>query len=249
LSIAPPQSHAGSSEPLRQRRIALFGGTFDPIHVGHLAVARAAERRFHLDEIHFIPTGRPPHKNRSGMASYADRYAMVALACADHPRFLPSLAESGTGHAGREIFYSVDTVRHFKQKYHGGGVHLYFLVGADSFLHIPTWKDYETLLGLCDFIVASRPGFKTDALRLVIPPEARRTRRSTRVRLRCAAQQSMFWTRFPATFQQPTSGSASIPMSQSTGLCPRVSRNTLLNRRYTGDRKKGFASAPASRGH
>jgi len=171
LSIAPPQSHAGSSEPLRQRRIALFGGTFDPIHVGHLAVARAAERRFHLDEIHFIPTGRPPHKNRSGMASYADRYAMVALACADHPRFLPSLAESGTGHAGREIFYSVDTVRHFKQKYHGGGVHLYFLVGADSFLHIPTWKDYETLLGLCDFIVASRPGFKTDALRLVIPPE------------------------------------------------------------------------------
>ncbi|HEY2645794.1 MAG TPA: nicotinate-nucleotide adenylyltransferase [Candidatus Acidoferrales bacterium] len=171
MSIAPPQSHARSHEPSRQRRIALFGGTFDPIHVGHLAVARAAERRFHLDEIHFIPTGRPPHKNRGGMASYADRYAMVALACADHPRFIASLAESGAGHAGREVFYSVDTVRHFKQKFQGAGVHLYFLVGADSFLHIPTWKDYETLLGLCDFIVASRPGFKTDALRLVIPPE------------------------------------------------------------------------------
>jgi nicotinate-nucleotide adenylyltransferase len=171
LSIAPPQSHATPKDPPRQRRIALFGGTFDPIHVGHLAVARAAERRFHLDEIHFIPTGRPPHKNRSGMASYADRYAMVALACADHPRFLASLSESGAGHAGREVFYSVDTVRHFKQKFHGAGVHLYFLVGADSFLHIPTWKDYETLLGLCDFIVASRPGFKTEALRLVIPPE------------------------------------------------------------------------------
>jgi nicotinate-nucleotide adenylyltransferase len=171
LSIGPPQSHAASEEPPRQRRIALFGGTFDPIHVGHLAVARAAERRFHLDEIHFIPTGRPPHKNRSGMASYADRYAMVALACADHPRFLASLAESGAGQSGREVFYSVDTVRHFKQKFHGAGVHLYFLVGADSFLHIPTWKDYETLLGLCDFIVASRPGFKTEALRLVIPPE------------------------------------------------------------------------------
>ena len=171
MSIVPPQSLIGSDEPLRQRRIALFGGTFDPIHVGHLAVARAAERRFHLDEIHFIPTGRPPHKNRGGMASYADRYAMVTLACADHPRFLPSLAESGIGHAGREIFYSVDTVRHFKQKHHGAGVHLYFLVGADSFLDIPTWKDYEALLGLCDFIVASRPGFKTEALRLVIPPE------------------------------------------------------------------------------
>ena len=160
------------------RRIALFGGTFDPIHVGHLAVARAAERRFHLDEIHFIPTGRPPHKHRAGMASYADRYAMMSIACADHPRFVPSLAEAGAGQSGREVFYSIDTVKHFKHKHHGPGAHLYFLLGADSFLDIPTWKDYETLLGLCDFIVASRPGFDAAALRLVIPPElfARRGR-------------------------------------------------------------------------
>jgi nicotinate-nucleotide adenylyltransferase len=171
LSGAPPQGRGSPGQGPRERRIALFGGTFDPIHIGHLAVARAAERRFHLDETHFIPTGRPPHKNRRGMASYADRYAMVALACADHPRFIASLAESGAGHSGREIFYSVETVRHFKQKYHGAGVRLYFLLGADSFLHIPTWKDYETLLGLCDFIVASRPGFQSDTLRLVIPPE------------------------------------------------------------------------------
>ena len=105
------------------------------------------------------------------MASYADRYAMVALACADHPRFVASLAESGPGHSGREVYYSVETVRHFKQKYHGTDTHLYFLLGADSFLHIPSWKDYETLLGLCDFIVASRPGFRVEALRLVIPPD------------------------------------------------------------------------------
>ena len=76
-------------EAARERRIALFGGTFDPIHIGHLAVARAAERRFHLDEIHFIPTGRPPHKHRGGHGRRTrDRYAMVALACADHPRFI-----------------------------------------------------------------------------------------------------------------------------------------------------------------
>jgi nicotinate-nucleotide adenylyltransferase len=62
-------------------------------------------------------------------------------------------------------------VRHFKQKFRGTGTHLYFLMGADSFLQIPTWKDYETLLGLCDFIVASRPGFRLEALRLVIPPD------------------------------------------------------------------------------
>lgn len=172
MSIAPPEARQGNPRGQgRDRRIALFGGTFDPIHIGHLAVARAAERRFHLDEIHFIPTGRPPHKNRSGMASYADRYAMTSIACADHPRFLPSLAEAGGGQSGREIFYSVDTVRHFKQRHHGSGAHLYFLVGADSFLDLPNWKDYETLLGLCDFIVASRPGFDVAALRLVIPPE------------------------------------------------------------------------------
>lgn len=171
MSVSSPQGPGASRGQTRERRIALFGGTFDPIHIGHLAVARAAERRFHLDEIHFIPTGRPPHKHHRGMASYADRYAMVSLACADHPQFLPSLAESGAGHAGREIFYSVDTVRHFKQRLHGTASHLYFLLGADSFLHIPAWRDYETLLGLCDFVVASRPGFHVDALRLVIPPD------------------------------------------------------------------------------
>ena len=171
MSVAPPHGHGAFRGHARERRMALFGGTFDPIHIGHLAVARAAERRSHLDEIHFIPTGRPPHKHRSGMASYADRYAMVALACADHPRFIASLAESGADHSGRETFYSVDTVRYFKQKFHRPDTHLYFLLGADSFLQIPTWKDYETLLNLCDFIVASRPGFRVDALRLVIPPE------------------------------------------------------------------------------
>ena len=171
MTIAPPEGHGVSPEKGRERRIALFGGTFDPIHIGHLAVARAAERRFHLDEIHFIPTGRPPHKHRAGMASYADRYAMVSIACADHPRFVPSLAEAGAGLSGREVFYSVDTVRHYKQRLHHTGAHFYFLLGADSFLDIPTWKDYETLLGLCDFIAVSRPGFNVAALRLVIPPE------------------------------------------------------------------------------
>jgi nicotinate-nucleotide adenylyltransferase len=171
LSIAPAEPHGVVREQTRERRIALFGGTFDPIHIGHLAVARAAERRFHLDEIHFIPSGRPPHKHRAGMASYADRYAMVSIACADHLKFVPSLAEAGEGQSGREVFYSVDTVKHFKHRPHSAGTHFYFLLGADSFLHIPTWKDYETLLGLCDFIVASRPGFDVAALRLVIPPE------------------------------------------------------------------------------
>lgn len=160
-----PQLHRVRNHP---RSIAIFGGSFDPIHVGHLAVARAAQRRFHLDEVHFVPSGHPPHKPRQEMAPFAHRYAMVALACADHAHFLPSLADAGDDGHPR---YSVDTVRHFRRLLRHPGDRLYFLIGADAFLEIPTWKDSETLLGLCDFVVASRPGFRMQALRLVIPPD------------------------------------------------------------------------------
>ncbi len=153
------------------RRIALFGGSFDPVHNGHLTVACAADRRFNFDEIHFIAASRPPHKTKQHLAPFPHRFAMVALACADHPHFVPSLAEAGDDFSGHQLYYSVDTVRHFKHVYHFHGDRIFFLVGADAFLDIPTWKEYETLLGLCDFIVANRPGILPDVLRLVIPPE------------------------------------------------------------------------------
>ena len=153
------------------RRIALFGGSFDPVHNGHLAVARAADRRFNFDEILFIPSSHPPHKYRQHLAPFPHRFAMVALACTEHPHFVPSLAEAGEDFSAQQLFYSVDTVRHFKHVYQHHGDHLYFLIGADAFLEIPTWKEYESLLGLCDFIVAARPSFRAEALRLVIPPE------------------------------------------------------------------------------
>lgn len=153
------------------RRIGLFGGSFDPIHLGHIAVARAAQRRFHLHQVHFIPSGRPPHKPKLELATYAHRFAMVTLGCTEHPHFVPSLAEAGPDGSGRQVFYSIDTVHHFQRLFHRHGDQLFFILGADSFLKIPTWKDYESLLNSCDFIVASRPGFRTDVLRLVIPPE------------------------------------------------------------------------------
>jgi nicotinate-nucleotide adenylyltransferase len=153
------------------RRIAIFGGSFDPVHNGHLAVARAADRRFNFDEIHFVAASRPPHKLKQHLAPFPHRYAMIALACTEHPHFVPSLAEAGEDFSGHQLHYSVDTVRHFKHSYHGQGDRIFFIVGADAFLDIPMWKEYETLLGLCDFIVASRPGILADALRLVIPPE------------------------------------------------------------------------------
>jgi len=165
--LTAPNAHKNSRRP---RSIALFGGSFDPIHIGHLAAARAAQRRFRLDELHFIPCARPPHKPKHELAPFTHRYAIVVLACAEHPHFVPSLAEAGANATGLQTFYSIDTLRHYRRQL-GPREQLYFLVGADAFLEIPTWKSYEALLDSCNFIVASRPGFRMEALRLVIPPE------------------------------------------------------------------------------
>lgn len=159
------------AQTAKGRHIALFGGTFDPIHSGHVAVARAAERRFHLDCVLFIPSSRPPHKSAAELCHFEHRFAMVALACSQHPRFVPSLAEASENGAGPGIFYSIDTVRRFRKQYNEPGDHIYFIVGADSFLHLRTWKDYAELLQSCDFVVANRPGFQIRRLREVIPPE------------------------------------------------------------------------------
>ena len=168
MTVAQAHRTAAKHHP---RRIALFGGSFDPIHNGHLSVARAADRRFNFDEINFIPASRPPHNLKQHLAPFPHRFAMVSLACTEHPHFVPSLAEAGEDFSGTQLHYSVDTVRYFRHVYHGHGDRIFFMIGADAFLDIPMWKEYETLLGLCDFIIANRPGIRPEALRLVIPPD------------------------------------------------------------------------------
>jgi len=168
-SHSPHKTHAHAQSHRPRRSVALFGGTFDPVHAGHIAVAQAAQKRFHLDAIYFIPSSRPPHKSKPALTPFVHRYAMVALACSDHPEFILSLAEAPVDGASPHVFYTIDTIRRFHRE-HPEDV-LYFIVGADQFLEIPTWKNYEALLDSCNFIVASRPGFRLDALRLVIPPE------------------------------------------------------------------------------
>lgn len=159
---------AAASKKMRSSRsIAIFGGTFDPIHSGHLAVAEAAERLFCLDAIYFVPSSRPPHKKREKLAAFCHRYAMVALAAAGHPKFIPSLAEAPCESRVAKAFYSVDTVRRFRREHPRD--HIYFILGADSFLEITIWKSFGALLDSCDFIIASRPGFRVDALRQVLP--------------------------------------------------------------------------------
>jgi nicotinate-nucleotide adenylyltransferase len=169
-SSAPDGNTTRNSHESRNgRKIGLFGGTFDPVHFGHMAVAHAALRRFHFDQLFFIPASSPPHKTKSDLSPFVHRYAMTVLACAENRRFVPSLAEAGPDGLSQRVVYSVDTVRHFREKFSGADDHLYFVLGADSFLQLATWKKYEALLESCDFVVASRPGFPSSALREVIP--------------------------------------------------------------------------------
>jgi nicotinate-nucleotide adenylyltransferase len=154
--------------------IAIFGGTFDPIHSGHLEAARAARRRFHLDRVLFIPTGNPPHKIHNHLTDYAQRYAMVTVACANEPHFIPSNIEAPTVDGSPR--YSIDTVRALRRKLRQHD-RLFFLVGADAFLDLPHWKEFRRLLDSVEFIVVSRPGFDEGALRQVAPPDLLPARR------------------------------------------------------------------------
>jgi nicotinate-nucleotide adenylyltransferase len=143
--------------------IGLFGGTFDPIHSGHLAAARAARERFQLDRVYFIPAGSPPHKNRH--VPFEHRFAMVSLACAGEARFVPSAAEAPR--PGRPS-YSILTVRHFRREM-GAEARLYFLLGADAFLTLRSWQQWRGLLRAANFIVISRPGFDLARVETVLP--------------------------------------------------------------------------------
>jgi len=148
--------------------IALFGGTFDPIHTGHLAAARAARRRFRLNKILFIPTGNPPHKIHNHLTDYARRYAMVALACAGERSFIASNLEEPASDGSPS--YSIDTVQAVRRKLRSAD-RLFFLLGVDAFLDLPLWKEFRRLLESVEFIVVSRPGFNVRAVRRVVPPD------------------------------------------------------------------------------
>lgn len=158
--------------------IALFGGSFDPIHNGHLRAARAAARRFRLDCVLFAPTANPPHKRNRHLTPFFHRYAMAALACASEPRFRPSTIESSEARP----HFSVDTLARIKAEL-GKGDHLFFLAGLDAFLDIPQWKEPGRLLGMADFIVVSRPGFCWDQVLEAIPPSLAPRRRGHAIAL------------------------------------------------------------------
>jgi nicotinate-nucleotide adenylyltransferase len=147
-------------------RIALFGGTFDPPHLGHLAVATAAADAFHLDEILFAPAARQPLKSHPSPTSFDHRLAMVTLACANDRRFQPSTIDAPRPDG--QPNYTVDTLAHLRQSMPDAT--LFNLVGADSFLSLPHWRDPLRLLSLAEWIVVSRPGSSLDAWRDDLSP-------------------------------------------------------------------------------
>src|SRR5512140_3092794 len=147
-------------------RIALFGGTFDPIHCGHLSAARAARDVLSLDRVYFVPAGAPPHRRRERITPYEHRYAMVTLACAGERAFVPSLAEAPSGDG---VHYSIQTVRRFARQLKTGD-ELFFIIGADAFIELPTWHQWRALLRAANFIIVSRPGFDMKAVECVFPP-------------------------------------------------------------------------------
>lgn len=138
-------------------RIGLLGGSFNPVHNGHIAIAKAALKELDLDRVLFIPVYIPPHKGAEGLIDAQGRYRMLELAAEKEPKFEISRYEIDK----KQVSYSIDTLRYLKGAY-PTGTEFFFLIGSDSLNELDTWKDIEQLKRLCRFAVCHRPGFDTD---------------------------------------------------------------------------------------
>lgn len=159
--------------------IGLLGGTFDPIHRGHLALARAATEKCKLARVYFVTANVPPHKQRQPLSPFLHRYAMVALGTAAEKSFIPSLLEApdeSMQNLGKDRTpkpnYTIDTVRRLKQSLKASDK-LFLLVGIDAFADIANWRQAEDLFKECAFVVASRPGYSLADVANALPEKLR----------------------------------------------------------------------------
>jgi nicotinate-nucleotide adenylyltransferase len=143
----------------REYKLGVMGGTFDPIHYGHLIAAENARAELALDQVLFVPTGVPPHKKTMEYTEATIRFQMTALAIASNEFFRVSDLE--TKRDGPS--YTIDTVKALRELY--PGVQIYFITGADAILEIATWRNAELLLSMCSFVAVSRPGYAMDDIR------------------------------------------------------------------------------------
>ena len=139
------------------KRAAIYGGTFDPLHNGHLKVARRVQTLFRLDELFFVPACVPPHKRGAGISSAFHRFAMLALATQQDERLRVSTVE--LDHPERP--YAVETVARMQEQL-GADYRLFFVMGADSWSEITTWREWQRLLMMCDHVVVTRPGYELE---------------------------------------------------------------------------------------
>jgi nicotinate-nucleotide adenylyltransferase len=156
-AVAEPAAPPVTKAPRRRaaRRIGIMGGTFDPIHHGHLVAASEVASRFLLDEVVFVPTGQPWEKARYEVSTAEDRYLMTVIATASNPRFQVSRVD--IDRPGPT--YTVDTLRELRASY-GPKVDLFFITGADALAKILSWKDADQLFDLAHFVGVTRPGFR-----------------------------------------------------------------------------------------
>lgn len=170
--------------------IGLFGGTFDPVHKGHLALARAAMERCKLHKVCFVPANIPPHKQKRPLAPFVHRFAMVALATAGEKAFVPSLLEApeegATTRKDRsdksspeKPNYTIDTVHRMKQSFKAVD-RLFLLIGIDAFDEIAKWHQAEALFRECEFVVAGRPGYSLADVANALPESLRPREEVTR---------------------------------------------------------------------
>jgi nicotinate-nucleotide adenylyltransferase len=159
--------------------IGLFGGTFDPVHRGHLALARAAMERCKLHRIYFVAANLPPHKQKQPLSPFVHRFAMLALATAEEKAFVPSLVEAPeegaavTRKGGQERpNYTIDTVRRLKQSFKANDK-LFLLIGMDAFSDITKWREAEALFREVEFVVAGRPGYSLADVANALPEKLR----------------------------------------------------------------------------
>jgi nicotinate-nucleotide adenylyltransferase len=137
----------------KNRKYGIFGGTFNPPHIGHLDIAKEAKARYGLDRVFFVPSFMPPHKNPKALIDGPHRANMVKLLIEGTPDLILSEYELSK----KTISYSVDTIKFFETEF--PGTKFYFIIGSDAFYYIDTWKEYEKVVKIIDFIIYERRGF------------------------------------------------------------------------------------------
>lgn len=172
-----------------QKRIALYGGTFDPVHVGHIEIARRVSQLFEIEKVVFIPAQMAPHKIGRPVTPSVHRYAMLALATQNDSQL--SISSFELDDPDRR--YTVDTIAHF-QRVLGDETELFFIMGADSWSEITTWREWERLLTMTNHIVVTRPGYEPLTTHVGAVGERIVDLRGIKISRKGAKTQSIFFT-------------------------------------------------------